>query len=202
MLLPGASSSTSGDEFDRLATRSVLVVLPTVMADEMQLGALTAVAEPSLPDEMTVAMPDERRLSIAALRESVSQLAVNRPPPRLMFTDEMRRLDRSVMTRSRPLIWSLVKLRAHGVGRSPQPLSKRLNTLMAIRFAPGATPLNDVPRPAAMPATCVPCWQSPGAYVQGTPEPTAVELLAPPGQSPAEKQASETTLPARKLCAL
>ena len=59
-------------------------------------------------------MPDERRLSIAALRESVSQLAVNRPPPRLMFTDEMRRLDRSAMTRSRPLIWSLVKLRAHG----------------------------------------------------------------------------------------
>ena len=173
------------------------------MAVEMQLGALTASAKPSLPDEITVAVPVERRLSIAALRASPSQLAVCLPPPRLMFTAAMRMLDRRAMTRSSPLIWSLTRLSAHGLGLSPQSLPvKREKTLIAITFANGATPSNDAPLPAAMPATCVPCSQSPGAKVQGTPEPTAVELLTPPGQSPSEKHASDTTLPARKLCAL
>ena len=35
---PGASSSTSGDEFEKLDTASVFVVDPTVIADEMHDG--------------------------------------------------------------------------------------------------------------------------------------------------------------------
>ena len=120
-----------------------------------------------------------------------------------MFTAAMRMLPRRAMTRSSALIWSLTRLRAHGLGSSPQSLPvARENTLIAITFANGATPSNDAPLPAAMPATCVPCSQSPGANVQGTPEPEAVELLTPPGQSPSEKHASDTTRPARKPCAL
>ena len=114
------------------------------MAVEMQAGALTASEKPSLPEEITVAVPVERRLSIAALRGSPSQLAVCLPLPRLMFTAAMRMLERRAMTRSRPLIWSLVKLSAHGLGSVPQSLPvKREKTLIAITFANGATPLND-----------------------------------------------------------
>lgn len=41
-----------------------------------------------LPEEITVAALMELRLSMAALRASVSQALVKLPPPRLMFTAE------------------------------------------------------------------------------------------------------------------
>jgi hypothetical protein len=78
--------------------------------------------------------------------------------------------------------------------------SARENTLMAMSRAPLATPENVLPRPAAMPATCVPCRQSSGAYVHGTPEPAAVLELAPPGQSPSLKHASLTTFETPAAC--
>ena len=89
----------------------------------MQLGALTASAEPSLPDEITVAMPVERRLSIAALRESLSQLAVNEPPPRLMFTDAIRiaRPQRDDALEALDLVAREAE-HARASGRSPQAL--------------------------------------------------------------------------------
>jgi hypothetical protein len=46
-------------------TASLLVVEPTLIADEMQLGALMAFVKPSSPDAMTVAIFAERRVSIA-----------------------------------------------------------------------------------------------------------------------------------------
>ncbi len=90
MLEPGARSSTSGLEFENDDIASVLVVEPTVIADEMQAGKLTPSANPLLPEAIAVAMPTERRLSMIGLRESVSQLTVDLLPPRLMFTDAMR----------------------------------------------------------------------------------------------------------------
>ena len=57
-----------------------------MIALDMHAGAATASVKPSLPEAITVAIPADLRLSIIALRESESQLAVNRPPPRLMFT--------------------------------------------------------------------------------------------------------------------
>src|SRR5687767_2499063 len=97
--VPGASSSTCDDEFEKLDTASPLVVEPTVIADEMHAGAPTPVEEPRFPDEITVAIPVERRLSIAALRASPSQAEVCSPAPRLMLTEAIRRLDRSAITR-------------------------------------------------------------------------------------------------------
>ena len=61
--------------------------LPTVIALEMHAGAFTASVKPSLPEAITVAIPAALRLSIIALRESESQWPVNRPPPKLMFTE-------------------------------------------------------------------------------------------------------------------
>ena len=59
---------------------------PAVMAVAIQAGAVTAFVFPLLPDEMTVAMPTERRLSMMGLRLSESQLLLYNPPPRLMLT--------------------------------------------------------------------------------------------------------------------
>src|SRR4051794_22403961 len=53
---PGASSSTSDDEFEKLDTTSVFSVEPTVIASEMHDGKLTPVLSDALPDAMTVAM--------------------------------------------------------------------------------------------------------------------------------------------------
>ena len=74
----------------------------------------------------------------------------------------------------------------------------RWNTLMAMMFAPGATPLGatDGPlAPATMPATCVPWKQPLSAGSQLVPVPGPVALGAPFGQPP--KHASSTTRPAR-----
>ena len=55
-----------------------------------------------------------------------------------------------------------MKLIVHGLSPAPAQSapSKRENTLIEISFAPGATPLNVAPLPAAIPATCVP-WRQP-----------------------------------------
>src|SRR4051794_19477538 len=97
MLTPGASRSTRpGAELEKAATTSLLSpVAPTLTAVEMHAGVLIDVFELSLPVAMTVAMPAAFRLSTAALRESPSQVVVLLPPPRLMFTDAMSKLDRS-----------------------------------------------------------------------------------------------------------
>src|SRR5919198_3902443 len=47
---PGASSSTSGDELENEETVSFFSVEPTVIADEMHAGKLTAFVKPLLPD--------------------------------------------------------------------------------------------------------------------------------------------------------
>ena len=120
MLDPGASSSTSGDEFENDDTTSPVVVEPTVIAVEMQAGNETPSMKPSLPEAIAVAMLAERRLSIDALRESASQSVVDLLPPRLMFTDAIEYVVRSAYTRSRPAIWSLVYERAQGSSGPPQ----------------------------------------------------------------------------------
>ena len=56
MLVPGASKSSTGALSELAATVSVFVVLPTVIAVEMQPGAPTPVLELPFPDEMTVAI--------------------------------------------------------------------------------------------------------------------------------------------------
>ena len=95
---------------------------------------------------MTVAIPTERRLSIALL---VARLArsqetgsTNGLPPRLMFTDATSCWKRRVSnTYSSAAIWS--ELQDSGQGPAPDPQlapSKREKTCTAITSAPGATP--------------------------------------------------------------
>ncbi len=75
-------------ELGEIASRSV--VLPTLIAEEIQPGAPMLFLYPSFPAEMTVAMPTDRRLSIAAFDETfaASQAAWLKycPPPRLILT--------------------------------------------------------------------------------------------------------------------
>jgi hypothetical protein len=74
--------------FEEEATTSLLVVDPTLIAVEMQPGPLMPFLYESLPAAMTVAIPTERRLSMAGLRGSESQDVVLRTPsPRLMLTE-------------------------------------------------------------------------------------------------------------------
>ena len=62
-------------------------VEPTLTADEVHAGALMEVFDPSFPLAATLAMPTERRLSMAGLYGcSSSQVDENRPSPTLRFT--------------------------------------------------------------------------------------------------------------------
>src|SRR4030095_11189129 len=89
----GASSERNEALLEKLETASATVpsdpssVEPTLIAVEMQPGALRALVKPSFPAAITVAIPTERRLSMATLRGSLSQLEKNCPPPRLMLTE-------------------------------------------------------------------------------------------------------------------
>src|SRR5215213_1867651 len=83
MLTPGASRSTIEEKLESGAMVSCLVVLPTVIALEMHAGEATASVKPSLPEAITVAIPAALRLSMTALRGSVSQKRLNRPSPKL-----------------------------------------------------------------------------------------------------------------------
>ena len=61
---PGASRVRKGAEFERSATASSLVVLPTLIAEVTHAGALIASVFDSFPLETMVAIPTERRLSM------------------------------------------------------------------------------------------------------------------------------------------
>jgi hypothetical protein len=69
-----------------VGTTPVSVVEPTVTAAEIQAGAPVAVVNPSLPEEITVAMPEAFSVWTDVARVSVSQVLVNWPPPMLTFT--------------------------------------------------------------------------------------------------------------------
>src|SRR5258708_4281876 len=69
---PGARKLTKLAELLKNETASLLSVLPTAKALEMQPGALTALTAPSLPAAIAVAMPAERKASIAAFMVTLS----------------------------------------------------------------------------------------------------------------------------------
>jgi hypothetical protein len=73
MLLPGASRDKKSALLEKEDTSSDFVVLPTLMAVEIHAGEVIDVVEPLLPEEMTVAIPAVRRLSITGLNEDLSQ---------------------------------------------------------------------------------------------------------------------------------
>src|SRR5688500_2977547 len=102
MTWPGASSESCAEEFENDDTASVVETAdPTLTALEMQAGWLIDVLEPLLPEAITVAMPAARRLSIDVCSE-LPHAEVERPPPRLMFTEAMVWDIRSEYTCSRP----------------------------------------------------------------------------------------------------
>jgi hypothetical protein len=78
--------------FEYEATTSDLVVAPTLIAEDMHPGELSAFLIPSLPAAIVVAMPTDRRLSMMNFSGSESQAEVNRPPPRLRFAAANDRL--------------------------------------------------------------------------------------------------------------
>ena len=73
---PGASRSSCGPLLEKLATASASVVAPTVTPVDTQAGNDTAFVVNSLPEAITVAMPDERSWSIVVLIGWVSQKPV------------------------------------------------------------------------------------------------------------------------------
>ena len=87
--MPGASSEVKKDRFEYEAIVSFLLVAPTLIAVETQAGELMALTALLLPAEMTVAMPADRRLSIAGLTDEPSHVEVFVPPPRLRFAEAM-----------------------------------------------------------------------------------------------------------------
>src|SRR5262245_25078889 len=92
---PGASNERNDALLEKGSeTASAIVpfepssVEPTLIAVEMQAGKLRALMKPLFPDAMAVAIPTERRLSMATLSDWVSQFVGNPcPPPRLMLTE-------------------------------------------------------------------------------------------------------------------
>lgn len=78
MPTPGATSEIQLATFAKAGTRSVSVVAETETVFEIQAGAPVASRNPSLPVEATVAMPTEKRLSIAAFNAACSVLQVVR----------------------------------------------------------------------------------------------------------------------------
>ena len=88
---PGASKSRYGAVFEVGQTVSDLNVAPTLIADEMHPGEVSDVLDALFPEATTVAMPAERRPSIAAFN---ARLLASQAPwstccstsARLMFT--------------------------------------------------------------------------------------------------------------------
>ena len=64
---PGANNDMNGATLLNQATTSLLSVAPTLTAEEMQPGVVSSEVDEPLPAAMTVAMPIERRLSMAGL---------------------------------------------------------------------------------------------------------------------------------------
>src|SRR4051794_29345918 len=92
---PGASSERKGAEFEKLDTVSALVVEPTLTAPGVHAGLPIDVLEPSLPAEITVAVPADRRLATAVWNAPDGHGALNRNAPRLMFAAAMEKVLRS-----------------------------------------------------------------------------------------------------------
>jgi len=63
---PGANSDRKDAAFEYEATTSDLVVAPTLTAEDMHAGELSAFVAPLLPAATVVAMPTDRRLSMMA----------------------------------------------------------------------------------------------------------------------------------------
>src|SRR5262245_33780611 len=89
---PGASKERKGElpERNRRAAADVLSkpssVEPALTSGEIHAGALVARGYASFAEATTVAITKDRRLSIAIVRASESQLEENDPPPMLMLT--------------------------------------------------------------------------------------------------------------------
>src|SRR6266478_6898616 len=97
------------------AMASDFEVAPTLMADEMQPGALRALVYPLLPAAMAEAMPTDRRLSMIGFVGSPSQGEVYGVlPPRLRFAEDKVRVPRTAYTRSSPAMMSEVHASAQG----------------------------------------------------------------------------------------
>src|SRR6266849_9354963 len=173
--------------FENDAMTSDFEVAPTLMADEMQPGALRALVNPLLPAAMAEAMPADRRLSMIGLVGSPSQGEVYPVlPPRLRFAEDRFRDPRTAYTCSSPAMMSEVHASAQGA-EPPQSveLVNSEKTMTDMICAPFATPEKATPAPAplpaAMPATCVPCQQP--ATGQVTPEPGPICWVEPLGQT-------------------
>ena len=73
METPGAKRDMNDAVFENDATTSALLTAPTLTAEEMHPGELSAFVNPSLPAAMAVAIPTDRRLSIMVFVGSPSQ---------------------------------------------------------------------------------------------------------------------------------
>jgi hypothetical protein len=100
--------------FENHDTSSVLVVEPTLTADETHAGDEIADPEKPLPDATTVAIPTDLKLSMSGLYGSLSQCAPKRSPPRLRLTEAILNCEESAYTRSKPAKTSEVKPATHG----------------------------------------------------------------------------------------
>src|SRR6266446_6130024 len=89
MLPPGAKSERKEPTLEKDDTTSFLSVDPTLMAVEIQPGALMKSVWEPLPAAMTVAMLTERSWSMAAFvgASVVSQGVLEPPPPRLKLAE-------------------------------------------------------------------------------------------------------------------
>src|SRR5713226_2012111 len=137
-------------EYD--AIPSDFVVAPTLTADEMQAGALSALVNPLLPAAMAVAMHTDRRLSMIGLVGSLSQGVVKAPPPRLRLAEEKLLTPIREYTRSSPAMMSEVQASAQGA-EPPQSVEfvNLEKTMTDIIWAPLATPEKATPAPAPLP---------------------------------------------------
>jgi hypothetical protein len=91
MFVPGARRDRKEAEFEPVVGSeyivSSFVVLPTLIALEIQAGLPIESVKAALPEAITVAIPADLRLSIISLWGSLSQLLKYCPPPRLIFTE-------------------------------------------------------------------------------------------------------------------
>ena len=109
MEAPGARTSSNVPRLLNRATASPSSVAPTVTALEMHPGFETEASKPLFPAAMTVAMPWPSRVSISALRTSLSHGALSWPPPRLRLAATMFHDGWAVSraaSASRAAIWS------------------------------------------------------------------------------------------------
>src|SRR5690625_354779 len=118
---PGANRSMMEATSEKSEMLSCLSEEPMATEEEIQAGAPISPVRPSLPLAMTVAMPSERRVSVARWSSPAdgSQYALAAPPARRMLTDARLWLwRRNPLTQSRAASWSSVK----GMQQDARPL--------------------------------------------------------------------------------